>query len=80
MAQSQLENLCYLLQSKKTSTAEIGGPMALLKVFCANTADLCAKESMHIIGGSSYVREGKGVLVERLYREIRAFAIPGGSR
>ena len=32
-----------------------------------------------IFGGASYVRGGQGEKVERLYREVRAFAIPGGS-
>ena len=34
---------------------------------------------MQVFGGSSLVRDGPGKLVERLYREVRASAIPGGS-
>jgi len=30
---------------------------------------LAAKEAAQILGGSAYVREGKGRVVERLYRE-----------
>jgi len=58
---------------------EIGGPTALLKVSCSKTVELCAREASQILGGASYTREGKGVVVERIYREVRSYAIPGGS-
>ncbi len=32
-----------------------------------------------ILVGSSYTREGEGQPVERLYREVRSYAISGGS-
>ena len=38
-----------------------------------------AREASQIFGGLSYTRGGQGEKVERLYREVRAFAIPGGS-
>ena len=41
--------------------------------------ELCAREAAQIFGGASYVRGGQGEKVERLYREVRAYAIPGGS-
>lgn len=34
---------------------------------------------MNFTGGLSYTRGGQGERVERLYREVRAFTIPGGS-
>ena len=34
------------------------------------TFEFCAREASQILGGSSYVREGKGQTVERLYREV----------
>jgi len=58
---------------------EIGGPTALLKVSCSRAVELCAREASQILGGASYTREGKGALVERIYREVRSYAIPGGS-
>jgi len=59
---------------------EIGGLAALLKVSCSRTVELCAREASQILGGASYTRaEGKGVVVERIYREVRSYAIPGGS-
>ena len=45
----------------------------------SKTFEFCAREAAQIFGGSSLVREGKGMAVERLYREVRGTAIPGGS-
>lgn len=54
--------------------------MALLKVMASKTFELCAREASQIFGGASYVRSsGKGAVVERLYRDVRGTAIPGGS-
>ena len=41
--------------------------------------EFCAREAAQVFGGLSYVRGGQGEKVERLYREVRAYAIPGGS-
>ena len=41
--------------------------------------EYCAREAAQIFGGASYVRGGQGERVERMYREVRAMAIPGGS-
>lgn len=43
------------------------------------TLEYCAREAAQILGGNSYTRGGQGEKVERLYREVRAYAIPGGS-
>lgn len=58
---------------------KMGGACALLKVQATKTFEYCAREASQIFGGASIVKEGKGKLVERMYREVRAFAIPGGS-
>ena len=59
---------------------KMGGPCALLKVQASKTFEYCAREASQIFGGASYVRgEGQGSTVERLYREVRGTAIPGGS-
>ncbi len=55
------------------------GQCALLKVQASKTFEFCAREASQIFGGSSIVKEGRGKLVERMYREVRASAIPGGS-
>jgi alkylation response protein AidB-like acyl-CoA dehydrogenase len=58
---------------------KMGAQCAFLKVQASKTFEFCAREASQIFGGSAIVREGRGRLVERLYREVRASAIPGGS-
>ena len=43
------------------------------------TFEFCAREATQIFGGLAYSRGGQGEKVERLYREVRAYSIPGGS-
>ncbi|KAJ3044139.1 hypothetical protein HDV00_003243 [Rhizophlyctis rosea] len=58
---------------------KLGGPIALLKVQATQTMEYCAREASQIFGGLAYSRGGQGEKIERLYREVRAYAIPGGS-
>ncbi|CAJ0754822.1 18114_t:CDS:2, partial [Entrophospora sp. SA101] len=72
-----IESLLYQknqLPSDKTME-RLGGPIALLKAQSTQTFEYCAREAAQIFGGLSYTREK----VERLYREVRAYAIQGGS-
>lgn len=75
------ENLIY--QSMKMSETEamlrLGGPIAGLKAQSTLTFEFCAREASQIFGGLSYSRGGQGGKIERLYRDVRAYAIPGGS-
>jgi alkylation response protein AidB-like acyl-CoA dehydrogenase len=73
-----LEQTCFLMD-QKIPAKQLGGICALAKVQCSRTFELCAREASQIFGGNGYLREGKGKRVERLYREVRAAAIPGGS-
>ncbi|CEG76177.1 Putative Acyl-CoA dehydrogenase [Rhizopus microsporus] len=57
----------------------LGAPVALCKAQSTRTFEFCAREAAQIFGGLAYTRGGQGEKVERLYREVRAFAIPGGS-
>merc|ERR1711865_1222555 len=61
------------------STMKMGGQTALLKVQCTKVFEYCAREAAQIFGGLSYTRGGQGEKVERLSREVRAMAVPGGS-
>ncbi len=76
-----LEDLTYQFQTmpKLLQPYALGGHTALLKVQATTTFEFCAREAAQILGGCSYTRGGPGDKVERLYREVRAFAIPGGS-
>jgi len=58
---------------------KLGGAIAGLKAQSTTTFEFCAREASQIFGGLSYSRGGQGAKVERLYRDVRAYAIPGGS-
>jgi len=72
-----LERTAYAFNNG--SADRLGGICAMLKVQASMTFEYCAREASQVFGGSSIVKEGRGKVVERLYREVRATAIPGGS-
>merc|ERR1712060_98988 len=76
-----IEWVCYQLNTMKGMEAnlKLGGQTALLKVQCTKVMEYCAREAAQIFGGLSYTRGGQGEKVERLNREVRAMAVPGGS-
>ncbi|KAF2476595.1 acyl-CoA dehydrogenase NM domain-like protein [Lindgomyces ingoldianus] len=76
-----LENLIYQCQKMGEMEAmlKLGGAIASLKAQSTTTFEFCAREASQIFGGLSYSRGGQGAKVERLYRDVRAYAIPGGS-
>ena len=65
--------------SQGMSDTHLGAACALLKVNSTKVFEYCSREASQIFGGSSIVREGRGYIVERLAREVRAQAVPGGS-
>lgn len=76
-----LENLIYQCEKMGDYEAmmKLGGAIASLKAQSTVTFEFCAREASQIFGGLSYSRGGQGAKVERLYRDVRAYAIPGGS-
>merc|ERR1719473_2283689 len=76
-----LEHVTYQMQTmtKLEGTYKLGGSTALLKVQCTKVFEYCAREAAQIFGGLGYTRGGQGEKVERLSREVRAMAVPGGS-
>jgi alkylation response protein AidB-like acyl-CoA dehydrogenase len=76
-----LENLIYQCEKMGEMEAmlKLGGAIASLKAQSTVTFEFCAREASQIFGGLSYSRGGQGAKVERLYRDVRAYAIPGGS-
>jgi alkylation response protein AidB-like acyl-CoA dehydrogenase len=76
-----LENMVYQCQKMNEMEAmlKLGGAIASLKAQSTTTFEFCAREASQIFGGLSYSRGGQGAKVERLYRDVRAYAIPGGS-
>mmetsp|Transcript_43427 Transcript_43427/g.49967 ORF Transcript_43427/g.49967 Transcript_43427/m.49967 type:complete len:528 (+) Transcript_43427:237-1820(+) len=57
----------------------LGGPIGLCKAHATTVYEFCAREALQIFGGNGYTRGGQGEKVERLYRDVRGVAIPGGS-
>ncbi|KAF2666955.1 acyl-CoA dehydrogenase NM domain-like protein [Microthyrium microscopicum] len=76
-----LEQMMYQCQVMGETEAmlKLGGAIAGLKAQSTVTFEFCAREASQIFGGLSYTRGGQGGKVERLYRDVRAYAIPGGS-
>ncbi|ORE10824.1 acyl-CoA dehydrogenase NM domain-like protein [Rhizopus microsporus var. microsporus] len=76
-----LESILYQVKTLPESSQPslLGGPIALLKAQSTQTFEYCAREASQIFGGLAYTRGGQAEKVERLYREVRAYAIPGGS-
>merc|ERR1712217_588864 len=61
------------------ATYKLGGQTALLKAQATKVFEYCAREAAQVFGGLGYTRGGQGEKVERLSREVRAMAVPGGS-
>lgn len=80
-SQAYLEQITFQLKNMSHSEAQarVGGPVALLKAQSSKVFEYCAREAAQIFGGLAYTRGGQGEKIERLYREVRAYAIPGGS-
>ncbi|KAI9226968.1 MAG: putative acyl-CoA dehydrogenase [Piptocephalis tieghemiana] len=78
---SWMESILYQAtrMSQQEQMLKLGGPIALLKVQSTQVFEFCAREASQIFGGLAYSRGGQGGKVERLYRDVRAYAIPGGS-
>jgi len=76
-----IESVAYNIETMHPMEADLklGGQTALLKVQATKVFEYCAREGAQIFGGLSYSRGGQGEKVERLNREVRAMAIPGGS-
>ena len=79
--QSMLDLITYQMTqlSYGDSARLLGGSIALLKAQSTQVFEYCAREALQIFGSAGYTRNGEGEIVERLYREVRAYAIPGGS-
>ena len=76
-----LESITYQLTQMDYQTAVrvLGGPIALAKAQVTTVYEHNAREASQIFGGLSYTRGGQGEKVERLYREVRGFAIPASA-
>jgi alkylation response protein AidB-like acyl-CoA dehydrogenase len=75
------ENIAFQMNTmtQEEQNMRLGGHIALFKNQASKSAEFCAREALQIFGGAGYTRSGQGEKVERIYREVRAFAIPAGS-
>ena len=75
-----LENVLYRMKVKPFSVdKDLIKDVALLKVQSTKCLEYCAREASQIFGGRSYIRGGRAGKIERIYRDVRALAIYGGS-
>ncbi|KAF9891531.1 hypothetical protein FE257_003998 [Aspergillus nanangensis] len=76
-----VDQLVYTMCKAKDHGAppELGGLVALAKVRAGMVLDECARCAVLLFGGNGYTRTGQGELVEKIYREVPAARIPGGS-
>eukprot|EP01084_Bolivina_argentea_P185683 320180_1 len=79
--QSMLERVAYQLKFDQYGKKDksIARNVALLKVQCSKTLQMIAIEASQIFGGRSYVRGGRGGVIDEIYRGCRASAIAAGS-
>ena len=77
-AQACLEYVTHQMNTLKNKQ-KLAGAIAMLKVQATQTFDMCAREATQVFGGLGYTRGGQGEKVERLYREVRANVLGGGS-
>lgn len=70
--ESYLNIVCWQINEGDMPVAEI----CKLKFSATKALEFCASEAMQIFGGTGYMR---GNPIERIYREVKVFAIGGGS-
>ena len=71
--------MCLQYDQYGKSDRSIARNVALLKVQCSKTMQYIAIEASQIFGGRSYVRGGRGGIIDEIYRGCRSSAIAAGS-
>ncbi|KAL9577387.1 MAG: hypothetical protein Q9212_006391 [Teloschistes hypoglaucus] len=64
---------------KAEADRELGGLTALAKAQGGRVLDECARCAVLLFGGNGFTTTGRGEIAERIYREVPAARIPGGS-
>jgi len=78
---SLCENVAYRIKLNPMGIPDYSliKDISLLKVQASKTVEYCAREASQIFGGRAYIKGGRAAKVERVYRDVRALAIYGGS-
>jgi len=76
-----LERTAYQIQHDRFGQKDSSVPrnIALLKVQATRMLQQVVIDASQIFGGRSYVRTGRGAVIDQIYRGVRAQAIAGGS-
>lgn len=56
-----------------------GGTCALLKAHAGIVLEKVVREAVHLLGGMGLTKGGTGERIERIWREVKALTVPGGS-
>ncbi|SNX85221.1 related to acyl-CoA dehydrogenase [Melanopsichium pennsylvanicum] len=56
-----------------------GGTCALLKAHAGIVLEKVVREAVHLLGGMGLTVSGTGERIERIWREVKALTVPGGS-
>ncbi|GAA5869287.1 hypothetical protein JCM16303_000416 [Sporobolomyces ruberrimus] len=79
--QAWIEAIVYASDSlsHEEGNKKLGGTTALMKAHASITLELVAREAVQIMGGIAHTKGGIGERVERIRRDVKGVAIPGGS-
>ncbi|GME49438.1 Monooxygenase FAD-binding protein [Neofusicoccum parvum] len=79
--QSWIESLIYQLGalSAEDGSLYLAGPTAQLKAHSGIVLEHVVREAIQIMGGVGLTRGGRGERVERIWRDVKAITVPGGS-
>ncbi|KAH7137396.1 acyl-CoA dehydrogenase [Dactylonectria estremocensis] len=79
--QSWIESLVYQLSQLSPQEGEflLAGTTAQLKAHAGIVLEHVVREAIQIMGGVGLTRGGRGERVERIWRDVKALTVPGGS-
>ncbi|KAL5320425.1 hypothetical protein ACEPPN_011229 [Leptodophora sp. 'Broadleaf-Isolate-01'] len=79
--QSWIETLIFQLDSLSAADAELilAGQIAQLKAHSGIVLQNVVRDAIQILGGIGLTRGGRGERVERIWRDVKAISVPGGS-
>ncbi|KAH6688501.1 acyl-CoA dehydrogenase [Plectosphaerella plurivora] len=79
--QSWIESLIYQLSQLPPAESDflLAGTTAQLKAHAGIVLEHVVREAVQILGGIGLTRGGRGERVERIWRDVKAITVPGGS-
>lgn len=79
--QAWIESIVYAIEhlSHNEANERLGGFTSLMKANCSIVLEDVAREAVQVLGGIGHTRGGRGERIERIRRDVKGIAIPGGS-